>query len=91
MIHPELLSKRSVMLLKITSKRQVTFPRHVLDAMGLVPGDRIVLIGTEDGYLLKPRFIDLSKLCPLKDRIRRNPAFNMDTFRTESHDPSLRG
>lgn len=29
------------MLLKITSKCQVTFPARVLDAMGLNPGDRI--------------------------------------------------
>lgn len=29
------------MLLKITSKRQVTFPARVLDTMGLKPGDRI--------------------------------------------------
>ena len=31
------------MLLKITSKRQVTFPAHVLDAMGVGPGDRLEL------------------------------------------------
>ena len=27
------------MIVKITSKRQVTFPKQVLDAMGVGPGD----------------------------------------------------
>jgi bifunctional DNA-binding transcriptional regulator/antitoxin component of YhaV-PrlF toxin-antitoxin module len=27
------------MLVKITSKRRVTFPKHVLDALGVGPGD----------------------------------------------------
>ena len=27
------------MFVKITSKRQVTFPKHVLDALGVGPGD----------------------------------------------------
>ena len=29
------------MFIKITAKRQVTFPAHVLDALGVKPGDRI--------------------------------------------------
>ena len=29
------------MIVKITSKRQVTFPAHVLDAMGVGPGDHL--------------------------------------------------
>ena len=29
------------MLVTITSKRQVTFPARVLDALGVKPGDRI--------------------------------------------------
>ena len=37
------------MLLKITSKRQVTFPARVLDAMGLKPGDRLELSEGPDG------------------------------------------
>ena len=31
------------MLIKITSKRQVTFPARVLNAMGVGPGDRLEL------------------------------------------------
>ena len=31
------------MLVKVTSKRQVTFPARVLDALGVGPGDHIEL------------------------------------------------
>ena len=31
------------MLIKVTSKRQVTFPARVLEAMGVGPGDRLSL------------------------------------------------
>ena len=31
------------MLLRITSKRQITFPVRVLDAMGAKPGDQLEL------------------------------------------------
>jgi len=31
------------MFVKITAKRQVTFPARVLDALGVKPGDRIEL------------------------------------------------
>ena len=42
------------MLLKITSKRQMTFLDHVLDAMGVGLGDRLQLIPSPDGYLSSP-------------------------------------
>ena len=32
------------MFVKITAKRQVTFPARVLEALGVRPGDRIELI-----------------------------------------------
>ena len=41
------------MIVKITSKRQVTLPAHVLDAMGIGPGDRLQLIEHPGGYLLR--------------------------------------
>ena len=41
------------MIVKITSKRQVTFPAHVLDAMGVGPGDHLEIQETPEGYLLK--------------------------------------
>ena len=50
------------MLLKVTAKRQVTFPRSVLESLGVRQGDRIELIEGPDGYLLRPRRIDYSRL-----------------------------
>ena len=79
------------MLLKITSKRQVTFPARVLDAMGLKPGDRIELSEGPNGYLLRPRRIDYSRLGTLADKIPKgHPPFNIRTFREELYDPALR-
>lgn len=40
------------MLLKVTSKRQVTFPAWVLEAMGAKPGDRLLLEEANEGFLL---------------------------------------
>ncbi len=91
MIDLSQVSRRSVMVLKITSKRQVTFPQHVLDELDLVPGDRVMLIASEDGYVLKPRTLDLSKLAPLKDRIPRDcGAFNLGAYRREGHEGPIR-
>ena len=50
------------MIVKITSKRQVTFPARVLEALGVGPGDRLELEEGPDGFLLRPRRIDLSLL-----------------------------
>lgn len=79
------------MLLKVTSKRQVTFPARVLDAMGLKPGDRIELSEGPDGYLMRPRRIDYSRLCTLADKIPKgHPPFDIRTFREKPHGPGLR-
>ena len=76
------------MLVKITSKRQVTFPKHVLDAMGVGPGDRLELHEGPDGYTLKPRRIDYSKLGTLADKIKPGtPPFDIRKFRDEGYDP----
>ena len=66
------------MLLKITSKRQVAFPAHVLDAMGVGPGDTLKLIETSDGYLLRPRRIDYSRLGTLRGKFSSgHPPFDI--------------
>ena len=72
------------MLVKITSKRQVTFPKHVLDELGVGPGDRLELQEGPDGYILKPRRIDYSKLGTLRDKIKPGtPPFDIRKFRDE--------
>ena len=79
------------MFVKITSKRQVTFPARVLDALGVGPGDHLELQESPDGFLLRPRRIDVSLLGGLRDKIPPgHPPFDIDTFRKEGYDPALR-
>ena len=79
------------MLVKITSKRQVTFPARVLDAMGVRPGDWLELDEGPDGFNLRPRRIDTSLLGGLRDRIPAgHPPFDIDKFGEEGYDPALR-
>ncbi len=42
------------MLVRITSRRQVTLPKQVLDALGVGPGDQRQLIEGSDALTLKP-------------------------------------
>ena len=74
------------MLIKITAKRQVTFPAHVLDALGVQPGDQFAKAATRSRRLhLAPRRIDPSRLAPLRDRLRRGQGqFAIETFRDAS-------
>ena len=79
------------MIVKITSRRQVTLPAQVLDAMGVGPGDRLEIQETPDGYLLKPKRIDHSKLAPLRHLIPDDhPPFDIREFRNGTYDSSLR-
>ena len=79
------------MIVKITLKRQVTFPAHVLEAMGGGPGDRLEIIESAEGFLLKPKRIDYSKLGILKDLIPPDaPPFDIRKFREGTYDSSLR-
>lgn len=79
------------MLLRITAKHQVTLPVHVLDAMGVGPGDTLELTETPEGFLLRPRRIDYSRLGTLREKISRGrPSFDIQTFRDRSYDSALR-
>ena len=79
------------MLVKITSKRQVTFPAHVLESMGVGPGDRLEISEGPDGYLLRPRRIDYSRLGTLRNKIPEgHPTFDIRAFRERPYDPTLR-
>jgi bifunctional DNA-binding transcriptional regulator/antitoxin component of YhaV-PrlF toxin-antitoxin module len=77
------------MLVKVTSKRQVTFPRSVLDASGVGPGDHLELMESPNGFILRPRRTDLSLLAGLRDKIDPNAEpFDIRKFRDEGYDPA---
>ena len=79
------------MLVKITSNRQVTLPAHVLEAMGVGPGDYLEVSAASEGLLLRPRRIDFSKLAPLAEKIPAgHPDFDISAFRESTYDPALR-
>ena len=79
------------MIVKITSKRQVTFPARVLDALGVGPGDQLELREGPDGYTLRARRIDYSRLGTLRNKIPSgHPPFDLAAFRRKAHDPTLR-
>jgi AbrB family looped-hinge helix DNA binding protein len=78
------------MLVTITSKRQVTFPAHVLTSLGAKAGDQLELLPSPDGFLLKPRRVDASRLAPLRGKLAGLAAFDIQTFRDQPHDPALR-
>ena len=79
------------MLLKVTSKRQVTFPAHVLASLGASPGDHLEIQETAHGFVLKPHRINREKLAPLRQKIQEKAgSFDLETFRNQSHEKSLR-
>ena len=79
------------MIVKLTAKRQVTFPARVLDALGVKPGDRLELEQRPDGFILRARRIDRARLAPLRGKLPRGEGtFDLETFRDEPHDGTLR-
>ena len=83
--------RRLVMFVKLTSKRQVTFPARVVEGLGIRPGDRIELVETTEGFLLKASRLEPGRLGPLRGKLSKPDAvFDVDVFRRQPHDPSLR-
>ena len=79
------------MLVRITSKRQVTLPAHVLDTLGVGPGDHLELEEGPGRIILRPRRLNPSLLAPLRDKIRPDSgSFGVETLRGRPYDPSLR-
>lgn len=85
------MAERQSMYVRITSKRQVTFPARVLDALGVKPGDQIELKEGPEGFLLRPRRLDPSRLAPLREKLRRGRgSFDLESVREQANDPALR-
>ena len=79
------------MLLKITSKRQVTFPRHVMERLRLKEGDTFSISETAEGILIKPHRFKIEELAPLKQKVNQNlPLPNLDDVRHSALDSNLR-
>ena len=79
------------MYIKISSDGKADFPQDILKALGVGPGDRLQLEKAENGYVLRPRRIDLSLLAPLRDKISPDTEpFDIHKFRQQVYDPKLR-
>jgi len=57
------------MKLRVTSKRQVTFPKKVMEQLKLHAGDTLEVHETPGGILLKPQRFNSGHYAPLRDKI----------------------
>jgi AbrB family looped-hinge helix DNA binding protein len=80
------------MIVKMTSKRQVTFPREVARKLRIKQGDLLQITETPEGFMIKPHRFNLDKLAPLRDKIAPGlPAPDFESIRHASTiDPDLR-
>ncbi len=79
------------MLIKITAKRQVTFPARVLEELGVGPGDRLELREESNGYVLRPLRVDESLLGGLRDKLKQGrDSFDLEKVREQAGATSLR-
>lgn len=80
------------MIVKMTSKRQVTFPRQVVEKLQLKEGDALQISETRDGILIKPHRFHPEKLAPLRHLIKADlPAPDFEEIRhAYTLDASLR-
>ena len=79
------------MIVKINSKRQITLPARLMDALGVGPGGQLEIVKGLDGFALRSKRIDYSRLGTLRDKIRCGQGtIDLQELREQSHDPSLR-
>ena len=79
------------MLVTVTSKRQVNFPAHVLASLGAKPGGRIELTPSPQGFILRAKVVDASRLAPLQGSLGEiEQPFDINAFRDQSYDAALR-
>ena len=75
----------------LTAKRQVTFPAAVLVELGVTPGDRLEIVRGRDGFMIRPKRIDVARLGLLAGKLKPDATpFDIDAFRNQSYDPALR-
>jgi bifunctional DNA-binding transcriptional regulator/antitoxin component of YhaV-PrlF toxin-antitoxin module len=73
--------------IRITAKRQATFPAAALKALRVKPGDYLDLIQDKDDWRLAPAGVDFGKLAPLRDMIAKNhSAFDLNKWRDTPKD-----
>lgn len=78
------------MIVKLTSKRQVTFPKRVMEQLHLKAGDSLVLTETSEGVLIRPRRFAEEQLAPLRDKIPDVAPLGIEAIRHAAQDPTLR-
>ena len=79
------------MLVKITSKRQVTFPKQVMEKLRLKEGDTLSVSETSDGILIKPHRFDIEQLAPLRKVVDQTlPSPTLREIHYAALDPMLR-
>ena len=75
----------------MTSKRQVTFPRQVVERLNLKEGDALQVVETNDGILIKPHRFSAGKLATLRHKIATDlPGPDYEAIRHATLDPKLR-
>ena len=68
--------------IKITAKRQATFPAAALKALRVKPGDYLELIQDKDDWRLAPAGVDFDKLGTLRHKIApKHPPFDLAKWR----------
>ncbi|MSU51449.1 MAG: AbrB/MazE/SpoVT family DNA-binding domain-containing protein [Opitutus sp.] len=68
--------------IKITAKRQATFPAAALKALRVKPGDYLELIHDDADWRLAPAGVNFSKLGTLRHKIATNhPLFDLARWR----------
>jgi bifunctional DNA-binding transcriptional regulator/antitoxin component of YhaV-PrlF toxin-antitoxin module len=73
--------------IKITAKRQATFPAAALKALRVRPGDYLELIQDKNDWRLAPVGVDFAKLGTLRSKIAPNPApFDLAKWRGTAKD-----
>jgi hypothetical protein len=77
--------------IKITAKRQATFPAAALRALQAKPGDYLALIEDRGTWRLESAAVDHGKLAPLRARVagNRTGAFDLTGWREKAKNHAL--